>query len=628
MSESASIVPVYDSVRRVDEDSWNYEETYEHYTEYYSQKVSTSGDCSIEYLTPETFVKRLSISPFADPRAYWHHNNETTEQAWIAAHMLRLIRGWGCQQLADFLDENQFYAKRLGFFRPNEFDHDRAFAPSQSRLYEFFHDELSEGQRDLLRDAAGDAVDQLRAWGVALPDDVFQPEDDTREKRKDERLVERVGEIWDEAKPHITENYDLGKNDNATIHENAHWEMHTYVGMQSEEHANAGATSFLSRSGRDRTPTGGTHRYHLQQIDIEEARESLRATAHELVKRARRQSELQGDLTAAIDITKSNPWHGQTERDGRGQVTEEHLLGYKDSNLYFQWASIQIVGLDIPLVLDARPVRRGESRAEIVDDLLEGAHEVVPSLDLVMMDREFDSEGVKNACEKHRVHYLNPARKQTNERAVCSRLRDAGKMVGFESQQSIYGHDRKRVYLPALNTDVFEPAEDAPDDAGEETIQDELIDDFADVIDVEADEHSTDWYDDILDDYDTPDRGTDEDVEAYALFETNHLDLDLEAADQQALLRKVRRFITRYDDRWGIENGYKQIKRFRVRTTSKDHAYRFFNFTFACSLYNVWRIVDLLVKLEIEDGEPEYSPTVTATTFLEEASDMYGVPPP
>lgn len=35
--------------------------------------------------------------------------------------------------------------------------------------------------------------------------------------------------------------------------------------------------------------------------------------------------------------------------------------------------------------------------------------------------------------------------------------------------------------------------------------------------------------------------------------------------------------------------------------TSKEHEYRYFNFAFACVLYNVWRLVDLLVKLALED---------------------------
>jgi len=43
-----------------------------------------------------------------------------------------------------------------------------------------------------------------------------------------------------------------------------------------------------------------------------------------------------------------------------------------------------------------------------------------------MMDREFDSEGVKDACDNHGVCYLNGARKRESEKATCTRLRRSG----------------------------------------------------------------------------------------------------------------------------------------------------------------------------------------------------------
>lgn len=86
----------------------------------------------------------------------------------------------------------------------------------------------------------------------------------------------------------------------------------------------------------------------------------VRKTTRKLIKQARRNSELVGKLWAAIDITKGYPWLGDIERDEEGDITEDYLLGYKDGNLYHQWASIQIVSHDIPLVLDVLPVERGD----------------------------------------------------------------------------------------------------------------------------------------------------------------------------------------------------------------------------------------------------------------------------
>jgi len=113
-------------------------------------------------------------------------------------------------------------------------------------------------------------------------------------------------------------------------------------------------------------------------------------------------------------------------------TAEKWILGYKDGEVYYHWASIQIVGYDIPLVLDTMPVKRGMKRADIVDSLLGNALDLVDDIELVMMDREFDSEGVKNACDKHGVYYLNGARKHESEKATCTRLRRAGKTVHIE----------------------------------------------------------------------------------------------------------------------------------------------------------------------------------------------------
>lgn len=52
---------------------------------------------------------------------------------------------------------------------------------------------------------------------------------------------------------------------------------------------------------------------------------------------------------------------------------------------------------------DAIPRVRGQSKDEIMNELLSHGTEMV-DIDLVMMDREFDSEAVKDTCEEYGVH--------------------------------------------------------------------------------------------------------------------------------------------------------------------------------------------------------------------------------
>lgn len=62
--------------------------------------------------------------------------------------------------------------------------------------------------------------------------------------------------------------------------------------------------------------------------------------------------------------------------------------------------------------------------AEIVADLLDGALELVkPSV--LLMDREFDTKGVRDVCEQSSVTYLTPGRR-TGERGRMDRLADGG----------------------------------------------------------------------------------------------------------------------------------------------------------------------------------------------------------
>ena len=88
----------------------------------------------------------------------------------------------------------------------------------------------------------------------------------------------------------------------------------------------------------------------------------------------------------AIDITEADPFTG--DRTGH----EDEIIGTKENTdeYAYQWATVQLVGNAVPLVLDARPVRKGESRKEIVEDLLDSAEDLV-HVDNVLMDREFDS---------------------------------------------------------------------------------------------------------------------------------------------------------------------------------------------------------------------------------------------
>jgi IS4 transposase len=568
---------------------------------------------------------------YGDNRAGWHRNT-TSFYAWVKAHMLRLA--WDCREkfLCYFLRSFPNVCRDFGF--PVEHDRDTSGAPSQSRLWEMWNKEFTEVQREFVRTATEEALAFAREQGIPAPDPAFRPEErDISSKRSEQRLVaEKTIEVWKQAKPFVTDAFYLKRADNTIIHQNAFWEQHAYMGMRENMYAQGGQKSFFIDSQRDRTPSASNHRYQIGKLTAEETRSMLHETNRMLIARARHNAELVGKLCAAIDITKGNPWTGKIERDEDNNITEDWILGYKDGEVYYQWASIQIVGYDIPLVLDAMPVKRGMKRADIVDSLLENALDLVDDIELVMMDREFDSEGVKDACDKHGVYYLNGARKHESEKATCTRLRRAGKTVHIEEETVADSPTRKRMYLPSSADGDFEDEED--EDEERPDIREEMRDELADLGIELDDDDASHGFSALMkelreEEANEPTVGSKEDSQVYALFETNHPSVTLNEDDSEVeRIHMVERMVRRYRHRWGIENGYKQIKTFRVRTTSKRHTYRFFNFVFACVLYNVWRLVDLLVKLAIEGENSTYAPRVDANQFLTVAKKYYGLDPP
>jgi len=76
------------------------------------------------------------------------------------------------------------------------------------------------------------------------------------------------------------------------------------MGMREDMYAQSGQHSFSLASEREETPSASNHRYQIGKLSVEETQSMLHETTEELIKRARRDSELVGKLSAAIDITK------------------------------------------------------------------------------------------------------------------------------------------------------------------------------------------------------------------------------------------------------------------------------------------------------------------------------------
>lgn len=92
----------------------------------------------------------------------------------------------------------------------------------------------------------------------------------------------------------------------------------------------------------------------------------------------------------------------------------------------------------------------------------------------------------------------------------------------------------------------------------------------------------------------------------------------------EPVLGSVETHIGLYSDRQEIEAGYKQVKHFMAKTTSKSFVLRFFYFAFTCLLYSLWRLIDHLVQVSFTDSFTD-EPWVTMHDVLTSLKKHTGI---
>ncbi|GAA5476524.1 hypothetical protein Hhis01_03961 [Haloarcula hispanica] len=306
--------------------------------------------------------------------------------------------------------------------------------PDQSTLWRSWHDRFTTELRETIEAAARTILIKAQNAGVAVPREPersFPPQDDEEEPVSDDQAVlDEAASITNHISHVVFPAFSLNRDNGCEIHENAYWDLQTYLGLRERLAANEGARSFVYESNRDRTPLGHAHRDQIRDLSIEQIREMYRQAVTRLLEEAAETEEFFRAGIIAIDITEADPFTG--DRTGH----EDEIIGTKEKTdeYAYQWATVQLVGNAVPIVLDARPVRRGESRKEIVEDLLDSAQDAV-HVDNVLMDREFDSQHILEMLSQRGLSYVVPKRMQTSERAQAKRLLQRG--------QDRYETDRK-----------------------------------------------------------------------------------------------------------------------------------------------------------------------------------------
>jgi len=431
--------------------------------------------------------------------------------------------------------------------------------PDESVLSRTWRNRFTDGVREFITTAAHYVVKEIQDRDIFVPEvrpkeEVLTPEknphafsdEDTKPESDENFSDEQIFRTTRLARDH---GFDTERGDNASYEDIQFFELQTFMGMVGCGTAQ-GAARFQYQRGKEYGPHGDTHLRAIKQFDPEDIIAGFDVASDQLLSTIASEVSLRRPVTEAIDIT-TVPYYGEV--DGMPMVS-----GTKEGDQRaFKFATLSIVGQNIPLILAVEPIRESsdwdENRSNqihrVVRRLVQQAQEHV-QIETVLCDREFDSKHVFQTLSNLGVNYLIPTRITSTERTAIEKMEDDGEEVGVESA-SIHvetgSHPMCFLYVPA-----------------------------------------------------TKGEGT-------AVFATN-----LRVGPDEA-----ESFCRRYSRRWQIENEYKSIKSdFLAKTSSKDYQIRLFYFVFAVLLCNIWRLTDFLLKASV-DGAIDYAPVLTAGECVE-----------
>jgi len=432
--------------------------------------------------------------------------------------------------------------------------------PDESVLSRTWRKRFDDGVREYVTVAAHFVVKEIHDYGPTVP--AVRPKKEvTGSKPKsgddDEQDKPTGTEFSDEqirrttrlGRDHGFDGFDSGRAQNASYEDTQFFELQTYMGMVGCGTAQ-GAARFQFRRGEEYGPHGDTHLRAVKQFEPTELVEGFDQASDCLLSVIAEEASFRRPVTAAIDIT-TVPYYGDVE--GMPMVSG---IGGEEERA-FKFATLSIVGENVPLILAIEPVRESSAWDDnqsnqvhrVVRRLMTRAKDHVP-IETVLCDREFDSMRVYQTLSNLNVNYLIPKRISSTEREAIETMEADGQDTAVENASvdvEAGSHPMRFLYVPSTKGD-----------------------------------------------------GT-------AVFATN-----LPVGPDQA-----ESFCRRYSRRWQIENEYKSIKNdFLAKTSSKDYRVRLFYFVFAVLLYNIWRLTDFLLKAGVE-SEMDYAPVLTAGECVE-----------
>lgn len=220
--------------------------------------------------------------------------------------VLKECHGWNHETaLVENLDHHPELCEHLGF----------ETVPGQSTLWRSWYKRFTADLRATVEKAAQTILIKAQNAGVSVPREperhlLSRGENDDESDSDDQIILDEATKITDHVSRVVFPAFSLDRDEGCEIHENAYWDLQTYLGLRENLAANEGPRSFVHDSSWERTPLGHAHREHLRDLSIEQIREMYRQAVDRLLNEVAETGEFYRAGIVAIDITEADPFIG------------------------------------------------------------------------------------------------------------------------------------------------------------------------------------------------------------------------------------------------------------------------------------------------------------------------------
>lgn len=493
-----------------------------------------------------------------DTHPDWHPSSKPFD-AMVRAYFLRHLTGWSDRKTTETITKDTETATKFGF-EPDDL-------PSRSTLTRARNNRLSEPLKSSLKWKARWIEAHIQATAHPLATQALTPEDKSSDSRRNvnrfirdkldtvpREVVNLIADEWNDWIP------DRARN--TQYHLNSFIETECTMGL-TRTAAEQGSEIYNDNTDRDGGgPGGDIFVEYTKQLERTDVLRMLHNSTGLMLNTAKRHLEFERPATVAIDITLL-PFYGDTDHARQSEwIVDTRERPDTEYDWCYRYATIAIVGENVKFVLGVKPVHEDENMGILVEELLDEAlHHV--SINTVYADRAFASADVLNTLNQCPVRYVIPVPLNSRLKNDIRRMTDD---VEVTHEYPIHGNVRggatnekvrtTRVLLPSI-------------------------------------------------------KGEDDEAGTVAFYTNLDVDDGLEVER-----KRTEKVINRYRRRWGIESAFQSLKTFLPWTSSKESVVRLFHFAFGILLYNMWRLIDFLIQLSIDEYEVRTKPRLKAKRFI------------